>query len=67
MAHDAGVKVAFGTDCGTPFNVPGENAIELRYMTECGFTNGEALEAATRVAADALGRPATEYRLQFLQ
>ncbi|MGE3269042.1 MAG: amidohydrolase family protein [Chloroflexota bacterium] len=55
MAHDAGVKVAFGTDCGTPFNKPGENAIELRYMTECGFSASEALQAATRVAADACG------------
>jgi imidazolonepropionase-like amidohydrolase len=55
MAHENGVKVAFGTDCGTPFNRPGENAIELRYMTECGFSTGEALEAATRVAADAAG------------
>jgi imidazolonepropionase-like amidohydrolase len=55
MAHDNGVKVAFGTDCGTPFNKPGENAIELRYMTECGFSTSEALQAATRVAADACG------------
>jgi len=55
MAHEQGVKVAFGTDCGTPFNKPGENAIELRYMTECGFSTSAALEAATRVAADALG------------
>jgi imidazolonepropionase-like amidohydrolase len=55
MAHDVGVKVAFGTDCGTPFNVPGENAIELGYMVECGFSASEALQAATRVAADACG------------
>jgi imidazolonepropionase-like amidohydrolase len=55
MAHENGVKVAFGTDCGTPFNKPGENAIELRYMTECGFGASEALQAATRVAADACG------------
>jgi imidazolonepropionase-like amidohydrolase len=55
MAHEQGVKVAFGTDCGTPFNKPGENAIELRYMTECGFSTSAALQSATRVAADALG------------
>jgi imidazolonepropionase-like amidohydrolase len=55
MAHEQGVKVAFGTDCGTPFNKPGEYATELRYMTECGFSTSAALDAATRVAADALG------------
>jgi imidazolonepropionase-like amidohydrolase len=55
MAHEAGVKIAFGTDCGTPFNRPGENAIELRYMVECGLSPSEALQSATRVAADAAG------------
>ena len=55
LAHETGVKIAFGTDCGTPFNRPGENAIELRYMTECGLSASEALQAATRVAADAAG------------
>ncbi|MFN8636253.1 MAG: amidohydrolase family protein [Chloroflexota bacterium] len=53
MAHDAGVKVAFGTDCGTPFNKPGENAYELQLMVECGFSPKEALESATRVASEA--------------
>ena len=38
MAHENGVKVAFGTDCGTPFNRPGENAVELRLMVECGMS-----------------------------
>jgi imidazolonepropionase-like amidohydrolase len=55
MSREAGVKVAFGTDCGTPFNRPGENAQELALMTECGFSPAEALESATRVAADACG------------
>jgi imidazolonepropionase-like amidohydrolase len=55
MAHEAGVKIAFGTDCGTPFNRPGENAAELGLMVECGMSPVQALEAATRVAADALG------------
>jgi imidazolonepropionase-like amidohydrolase len=53
MAHQAGVKIAFGTDCGTPFNRPGENALELGYMVECGLSPSEALQSATRVAADA--------------
>jgi imidazolonepropionase-like amidohydrolase len=55
MAHEAGVKIAFGTDCGTPFNRPGENAVELGLMVECGLSPTEALECATRVAADAIG------------
>ena len=55
MAHEAGVKIAFGTDCGTPFNRPGENAVELGFMVECGLSPGEALASATRVAADATG------------
>jgi len=55
MAHEAGVKIAFGTDCGTPFNRPGENAAELALMVECGMSPTEALQAATRVAADAIG------------
>ena len=55
MAHEAGVKIAFGTDCGTPFNRPGENAVELGLMVECGLSPSETLEAATRVAADAIG------------
>jgi imidazolonepropionase-like amidohydrolase len=55
MAHRAGVKIAFGTDCGTPFNRPGENALELGYMVECGISPSEALQMATRVAADASG------------
>ena len=55
MAHEKGVKIAFGTDCGTPFNRPGENATELGLMVECGMSPKDAVEAATRVAADAIG------------
>ncbi len=55
MAHEKGVKIAFGTDCGTPFNRPGENAAELGLMVESGLSASEALESATRVAADAIG------------
>jgi imidazolonepropionase-like amidohydrolase len=55
MSRESGVKVAFGTDCGTPFNRPGENAQELQLMVECGYSASEALETATRVAAEACG------------
>jgi imidazolonepropionase-like amidohydrolase len=54
-AREVGVKVAMGTDCGTPFNDAGRNALELELMGRCGFSAGEALAAATRVAAEALG------------
>ena len=55
MAHAAGVKIAFGTDCGTPFNRPGHNAVELELMVQQGLSPSEVLQAATRVAADAVG------------
>jgi imidazolonepropionase-like amidohydrolase len=55
LAREAGVKIAFGTDCGTPFNRAGENAAELGLLVEFGMSPKEALVAATRVAAEACG------------
>jgi imidazolonepropionase-like amidohydrolase len=55
MARDAGVRVAMGTDAGTPFNLHGENLGELKYMAEVGYTPMEALESGTRIAAQVLG------------
>ncbi len=55
QAHEAGVKIAFGTDCGTPFNRAGENGTELGLMVRCGISQANALESATRIAAEALG------------
>ncbi|MCK4984215.1 MAG: amidohydrolase family protein [Desulfobacterales bacterium] len=37
MAHEAGVRVAMGTDAGTPFNKHGENLGELKFLIDCGF------------------------------
>src|SRR5262249_20493583 len=54
-AHERGVKIAMGTDCGTPFNVAGKNALELELLTRYGLSTAEALRATTRVAAEALG------------
>jgi imidazolonepropionase-like amidohydrolase len=54
-AHEVGVKIAMGTDCGTPFNAAGKNALELELMTKQGLTAAEALLATTRVAAEAIG------------
>jgi imidazolonepropionase-like amidohydrolase len=54
-AVKAGVRIAMGTDAGTPFNRHGRNAQELRRMVEFGMTPMQAVEAATRSAATLLG------------
>jgi imidazolonepropionase-like amidohydrolase len=55
-AHAAGVKMLFGTDAG---NYPhGQNARQFAKMVEWGMTPMEAIQAATRSAAEALGRSA---------
>jgi imidazolonepropionase-like amidohydrolase len=56
-AHEVGVRIAMGTDCGTPFNAAGKNALELELMVQNGLTPAEALMATTRVAAEAIGIP----------
>jgi imidazolonepropionase-like amidohydrolase len=56
-AHKAGVRVAAGTDAGTPFNTHERFALELVYLTEAGLSRDEALVAATSLAADVVGRP----------
>ncbi|MDO8506702.1 MAG: amidohydrolase family protein, partial [Candidatus Limnocylindria bacterium] len=56
-AHKAGVRIAAGTDSGTPFNRHETFALELRYLTETGLSREEALVAATSRAADVIGRP----------
>ncbi len=53
-AYRAGVKIAMGTDCGTPFNRPGRNAVELQLMCENGMTPMDAIVATTRTAAECL-------------
>ncbi|MGH8061382.1 MAG: amidohydrolase family protein [Pseudoxanthomonas sp.] len=54
-AHAAGVKMIFGTDGGVYPN--GNNALQFAKMVEWGMTPMEAIQAATRDAAEALGRP----------
>jgi imidazolonepropionase-like amidohydrolase len=53
-ALEAGVKVAMGTDQGTPLNRPGENAQEAVRMADHGLPPGAALLAASGWAADLL-------------
>jgi len=54
-AREAGVRVAMGTDAGTPFNEHGCNLNELRRLMEVGYGPEEVLRAATWEAAHVLG------------
>jgi len=53
--YSAGGRIAMGTDAGTPFNLHGQNALELRYMVEVGMTPCDALRAGTSVASELCG------------
>ena len=53
LCYRAGVKVAAGTDAGTPFNRHGENAKELELMVSAGLKPIEAITCATKIGAEA--------------
>lgn len=53
--YRAGGRIAMGTDAGTPFNLHGENTMELAYMVECGMTPADALVSATLHAHSLMG------------
>ncbi len=53
-AMEAGVLVPLGTDCGAPFTPNGTNAVEMEFFVNYGATPMQAIEAATRVAAEVL-------------
>jgi imidazolonepropionase-like amidohydrolase len=53
-AKAAGVKIAMGTDAGTPFNYHGKNAFELELLVKAGMTEMEAIVATTKTAAELL-------------
>lgn len=55
--YKAGGRVAMGTDAGTPFNLHGENAMELEYMVDNGMKAEDALRAGTSAAADLCDLP----------
>jgi imidazolonepropionase-like amidohydrolase len=55
-AFQAGVKMAFGTDAGVYPH--GDNAKQFHYMVMYGMTPAQAIQAATRNAADLIGRAA---------
>ena len=55
MAYEAGVRIAMGSDVGTPLNYHGENALEVYWMEQAGMSKMDALVSATGNAANALG------------
>ena len=58
-AHELGVRIAMGTDAGTPGNHHGLNAHECVLMaTRCGLSPSDSLRAATINAATLLRREA---------
>jgi imidazolonepropionase-like amidohydrolase len=57
--HELGVRIAMGTDAGTPGNHHGLNAHECVYMvTHCGLSAADSIRAATVNAAALLRRDA---------
>jgi imidazolonepropionase-like amidohydrolase len=54
-AVSSGMRIAAGTDAGTPFNAHGDFARELALMVEHGLSPMQALVAATSAAAENLG------------
>ena len=54
-AVKSGLKLAAGTDAGTPFNPHGDLAAELQLMVDYGLRPADAVVAATRNAAENLG------------
>ena len=54
----AGVRLAMGTDQGTPLSHPGDNAQEIVRLAENGLSPGAAIMSATGWAADLLRVPA---------
>ena len=52
-AHAAGVRIAFGTDCGVCYH--GDNAQEFGFMVEAGMSEADALRAATINTSQLLG------------
>ena len=54
-AHKAGVKIAMGTDSGTPFNPHDKAPFELQLMMDNGMTAMETIVASTKNACELLG------------
>ncbi len=57
-AHRAGVRIACGSDAGSPLNPVWDLVPELQLLVAAGFSSTEALIAATRETAELLGTDA---------
>jgi imidazolonepropionase-like amidohydrolase len=55
LAYEAGVRIAMGSDAGTPLNYHGENTLEIYWMQQAGLSAMDAIVAGTGNAARALG------------
>ncbi len=53
--YRAGGLLAMGTDAGTPFNLHGANAWELKLMVDYGISEKDALRAGCSAGAELLG------------
>lgn len=53
-AYDAGVRIIFGTDCGTPLTPHGTQSGEFKLMVQAGISHTDTLLSATRYAAELL-------------
>ena len=57
LLHEAGVRVAMGTDTGPPARFQGYfEHVELRMMVDAGMSPADAIRAATVVAAECIGQ-----------
>ena len=55
--YRAGGLLAMGTDAGTPFNLHGANAMELKLLVDYGISEKDALRAGCFAGADVMGLP----------
>jgi imidazolonepropionase-like amidohydrolase len=55
QAHDKGVRIAMGSDAGTPFNEFTSAPFEILLMIRSGFSIRDALKSATEEGAALLG------------
>ena len=54
-AYEAGVKIALGTDAGTPFNFHDKTAYEMILMKDAGMKTWDCIRTGTINAAELMG------------
>jgi imidazolonepropionase-like amidohydrolase len=55
MLLEKGVKISLGSDAGVPYIRQGDNMREMAVLVELGMSPMDAIVAATRTAAEAIG------------